>query len=1643
MKYKLILLFLLLISLASSVEAIELTSSDYTVSPRGTFTLVVNIDSSSQSLQFDLDYDETYLTLVSVTQGSVVSGSFSHATQGDGEERILIYGSGSPGIDGAGDVTKFEFTASDATDQRVGISANDITTSGVTASNPISEVHIVCIPQTCASLGKDCGSYSDNCDGTLDCGPETQACDVSFGSCTISDGGTETCSDGTYGSCVTDTGTIDPRIATCSGKECGDDGCGGICTSTCGLNQQCSGASDPYQCVCISEYADCNENDGCETLLGTETNCLTCDDVCLGTTPICSATGCVGCEDDTDCLNGDVCNGDGSCSSETTLYVYPYIKIYDGVIPSSLDDSIINNDNPEIITIYDTLCENLSYSSPSNYVENMGIYRASSNLNMRVSSWYVNNNEPYSNYTDSNGGTWDGISSINCKGVSSDEIKAILITNKTVVSAGEEVIFTTSIITKNNIDITNGDTVVDISIDVDSDGTDEICSTCAQDIQAGYFAKAYYYDKAGIFTAKMTVIDSAGNTAEDEFEIEVLCTEDSHCQDGDELYCNTDTDDCVDQSQLPDLFIKQLTINSSQIVEGNPVTISTFIENNGGFDSGRFSMAIYMSSENDNDLTLTVPGTLLYTGESLGLLNDGTQENIEYNWTTPFNNNNDDNDIDICVYVDSTNSVNEKTESQNLLKIMVGGGNQMDNVGCIALTIHDGDDDGDGYIDDCDDNNVAVYQWLDGYTDADNDGYTVCDGDACLVSVCSGTTLPAGYQLDFSVDIDCNDGDNSINHGVAEVCDNGQDDNCDTFVDCADNDCASDSACVISYCGDGTCNGVENCETCETDCNVCAECTDSDGGKYPNVAGTIYGRDAAAGVSYSTKSDYCYSDINEENTLSCSGSTCGVREYFCLTSTEHPEGFIGAESILCPNGCEDGACLSGCMDSDGDLSIEEQYYVKGYTYFEDIKHDTCDEDNAGHLMEYTCQSKNDRGSDDYICPNGCEDGACLSGCTTDTDCDDGLFCNGVETCDASSVCQAGTAPDCDDSLDCTYDGCDETNDVCGYIVDNSICDDGLFCNGVETCDATLGCQDGTTVICDDNLDCTTSDVCDETKDSCAFDISGCTCETNADCDDSNQCTDDTCDLTTDTCTATNDDALTCDYSNPCTEYNVCLAGDCVGDAVDVDDGDSCTINSCNFINGISNTIINLCDGDGGDGCCPSSCNSNIDDDCLATCGNNVIEIDEECDGTDFGGRNCAFFRFTSGNLACNADCTVDTSNCVSVSVCGNNIIDAGEECDDGDIDNTDDCKNDCTLPTCGDGICSSGETSKNCVEDCGLCLCSDSDGGKDYYVLGETSGHIPDDSYDVVTDACLTSATEAINVSTSKYLGELYCVNDTHIDFEVYDCSTEGKVCVEGVCIEDNNLLYNLDINDTQNETQEESTSSSRGGTRFFIIETTYLAGCNDSKDNDGDGKIDYPADPGCESATDENEVDVVKSIPTTIKKVPITRTPVKTTPVTIIKKPAIPSAVCGNDICESTETPDSCSDDCKSSALIWYVLISTIIVAIILLAYKFKKSGTGLGFIHKTSTSPSQSTAFSSSSPTQPAQTSPNVQQQSIQQTATQQQFRQRFKQNVKRYAVDPRISMYVRNERKAGFSDQQIREVLLRKGWPQSKVDSAMTSG
>jgi hypothetical protein len=82
---------------------------------------------------------------------------------------------------------------------------------------------------------------------------------------------------------------------------------------------------------------------------------------------------------------------------------------------------------------------------------------------------------------------------------------------------------------------------------------------------------------------------------------------------------------------------------------------------------------------------------------------------------------------------------------------------------------------------------------------------------------------------------------------------------------------------------------------------------------------------------------------------------------------------------------------------------------------------------------------------------------------------------GAEPCNDDSQCG--------DGIDCTVDSCDLKRGRCVHAPDDSVCDDGVYCDGVETCDATLGCQQGPVVSCSDAYACTI-DTCVEATQSC-------------------------------------------------------------------------------------------------------------------------------------------------------------------------------------------------------------------------------------------------------------------------------------------------------------------------------------------------------------------------------------------------------------------------------------------------------------------------------------------------------------------------------------------------------------------------------
>ena len=200
-----------------------------------------------------------------------------------------------------------------------------------------------------------------------------------------------------------------------------------------------------------------------------------------------------------------------------------------------------------------------------------------------------------------------------------------------------------------------------------------------------------------------------------------------------------------------------------------------------------------------------------------------------------------------------------------------------------------------------------------------------------------------------------------------------------------------------------------------------------------------------------------------------------------------------------------------------------------------------------------------------------------------TACDDGSTATTNDTCQAG-VCVGGTGggctsnTQCDDSNDCTSDSCNLSTGVCSntLVAPGTACGDPTNnqCNDPDTCDEGGNClanaqPDGAT--CDDGNAETSPDTCQSSV--CVGATSGCT--SNAECDDGNLCTLNTCNVSTGQCVITNvADGNACDDGDLCTTGEVCVSGSCAsGSPVSCSDANVCTTDTCDPSTGCQNATV--------------------------------------------------------------------------------------------------------------------------------------------------------------------------------------------------------------------------------------------------------------------------------------------------------------------------------------------------------------------------------------------------------------------------------------------------------------------------------------
>ncbi len=188
-----------------------------------------------------------------------------------------------------------------------------------------------------------------------------------------------------------------------------------------------------------------------------------------------------------------------------------------------------------------------------------------------------------------------------------------------------------------------------------------------------------------------------------------------------------------------------------------------------------------------------------------------------------------------------------------------------------------------------------------------------------------------------------------------------------------------------------------------------------------------------------------------------------------------------------------------------DMLFEEQYEFE-VTFL--AQPEDCERFvNGANIMQMTgAENDQEEAIDDS---SGSADYKIWCTCVTDEDCDDGVFCNGPETCENRQCLHSGNPCPFDDEIFCngteTLECIEETQE-CGHAGDPCV-DDNDMCNGDEVCDEEVqSCVHSGDPCADDGVFCNGDDYCDPTKLDCQH--TGDPCEEDEECnEDADLCVD--------------------------------------------------------------------------------------------------------------------------------------------------------------------------------------------------------------------------------------------------------------------------------------------------------------------------------------------------------------------------------------------------------------------------------------------------------------------------------------------------------------------------------------------------------
>lgn len=299
-----------------------------------------------------------------------------------------------------------------------------------------------------------------------------------------------------------------------------------------------------------------------------------------------------------------------------------------------------------------------------------------------------------------------------------------------------------------------------------------------------------------------------------------------------------------------------------------------------------------------------------------------------------------------------------------------------------------------------------------------------------------------------------------------EVCDDGN----DVSGDGCEPDCT-----LSGNCGDGTISPPEQCDDANfvwtDDCVNCSHARCGDGYVRLDPANPADLEECDDGNT--TAGDGCESDCRYS-------PLCGN------AVVDPPEVCDDGNFDLSDDciACQPARCGDGHLRTNPAVPANAEQCDDGNT----VSGDGCDSD-----CTYTCVADDECPDVDPCLFEFCDPSSHVCAAVPE---DDGLECGG-DICVGFGTCLTGvcyfSAPlDCDDYEACTTDSCDPATGGCRHVeaAEGSVCDDGLYCIGGETCrrglDGILYCTGvfGTNP-CNDGDPCTV-DLCNEASDSCTY-----------------------------------------------------------------------------------------------------------------------------------------------------------------------------------------------------------------------------------------------------------------------------------------------------------------------------------------------------------------------------------------------------------------------------------------------------------------------------------------------------------------------------------------------------------------------------